>query len=280
MAFSVGPGIHHPPLTRSRNAGRCMRFLMWFALFLAVPSTSSAQSMVDIPTRPNVTQRVLVLDSAQAKGTLILLPGGHGGIQLLPNGSMKWGQNNFLVRSRQLFVDQGFNVIVVDAPSDRQSPPFLSGFRQRPEHAADIRAVIAWAREHSEAPVWLLGTSRGTQSAAYVATELSASEAPDGVVLTSSIVADDRGRPVPAMPLGKVRLPVLVVHHENDGCSHCPFALAPMILEKLVNAPRKELMAIAGGMSVGDPCEAMAYHGFNGQEQLVVQKIGDWILAK
>jgi hypothetical protein len=69
---------------------------------------------------------------------------------------------NFLVRSRQLFVEHDLAVAIVDAPSDRQGFPFrfLSGFRQTPAHAADIKAVIAWLREHVEAPVWLIGTSR------------------------------------------------------------------------------------------------------------------------
>ena len=33
-------------------------------------------------------------------------------------------------------------VAVIDAPSDRQSPPYLGGFRQKPEQASDIKAVI------------------------------------------------------------------------------------------------------------------------------------------
>jgi pimeloyl-ACP methyl ester carboxylesterase len=226
-----------------------------------------------------VTQKLLVLKAPAPKATLIVFPGGHGGLQLFPNGSMKWGENNFLVRSRQAVVDQGFTVLIVDAPSDRQSPPFLQGFRQRPEHAADIKAVIAWARESSKAPVWLIGTSRGTQSAAYLATELSSAEGPDGIVLTSSILVDDKGRPVPAMPLGKVRVPVLVVHHEQDGCALCPFALAPQIVDKLVNSPRKQLIAVTGGSSSGDACEGLAHHGFNGIEQSVVQQIAAWIVA-
>jgi hypothetical protein len=93
-------------------------------------------------------------------------PGGHGGLQILPNGSMKWGVGNFLIRTRQLFAERGLMVAVVDAPSDRQSPPYLGGFRQTPEHAADLKAVIARLRQNAKAPVRLVGTSRETQSAA------------------------------------------------------------------------------------------------------------------
>jgi hypothetical protein len=69
---------------------------------------------------------------------------------------MKWGAGNFLVRTRQLFAEGGIMVAVVDAPSDRQSQPYLEGFRQTPEHVADLKAVIAWLREKANPPVWIV----------------------------------------------------------------------------------------------------------------------------
>jgi pimeloyl-ACP methyl ester carboxylesterase len=257
------------------------RFLMLSAVWLAlVASAQTSQQVVDIPTRNGVTQRILFLSPPEPKATFLLLPGGHGGLQVFPNGSMKWGEGNFLVRSRQLFVDQGVAVVVVDAPSDRQSPPYLSGFRQTPEHVMDIKAVIAWARGRSKVPVWLVGTSRGTQSAAFVATQLQGSEGPDGLVLSSSILRDPRGRPVPAMPLENIRVPVLVVHHEQDGCVLCSFSEVPTLLSKLTNNPRAQLLQFRGGVSTGDPCEAFSYHGFNGLEAEVVRQTVVWALAK
>jgi pimeloyl-ACP methyl ester carboxylesterase len=258
----------------------------WFAGFLVALASlvqvqvqaQTTQRVVDIPTRPGVTQRMLVLTPSTPKASVILFAGGHGGLQIFPNGSFKWGEGNFLVRTRQLFADQGLTVAVVDAPSDRQSPPYLGGFRQKPEHAADIKAVIAWMREQSGVPVWLVGTSRGTQSAAYIATELPGPEGPDGIVLSSTILVDEKGRSVPDMPLGKIRIPVLVVHHEQDGCPLCAFANVPALMAKLDNAPKKELLAFKGGENKGDPCEAMAYHGFNGLDREVVPQIAGWIL--
>ena len=254
-----------------------MRVLIILAFWLLSATSALAQQIVDIPTRPGVTQRLLVLTPGNAKATLIMLPGGHGGLQIFPNGGMKWGEGNFLVRTRQLFADQGFNVVVVDAPSDRQAPPFLGGLRQRQEHANDLKAVIAWARETHKLPVWLVGTSRGTQSAGYVVTELSGADGPDGMVLTSTILTDPKGRAVPMMPLEKIRIPVLVVHHEEDGCSHCAFTGTPSLIDKLSNAPRKQLLAFKGGRNIGDPCESQAFHGFNGIENEVVQQIAAWI---
>jgi dienelactone hydrolase len=223
---------------------------------------------------------MLVITPAAPKAAVILIPGGHGGLQIFPNGSFKWGDGNFLVRSRQSFADQGLTVALIDAPSDRQSPPYLGGFRQRAEHVADIRAVIAWLRGQAKLPVWLVGTSRGTQSAAYVATELAGPDGPDGLVLSSTILTDDSSRPVPDLPLEQIGIPVLVVHHELDGCRHCAFAAVPALMARLTGAPKKALLSFKGGQNKGDPCEAMAYHGFNGIEREVVEQTAAWILAR
>jgi pimeloyl-ACP methyl ester carboxylesterase len=262
---------------------RKLKALLAAALFALLSSghAQTTQKVVDVPTRSGVTQRMIVISPSEPNAAVILFAGGHGGLQVFANGSMKWGAGNFLVRTRQLFADAGLTVAVIDAPSDRQAPPFLAGFRQRPEHAADVKAVIGWLRENAKVPVWLIGTSRGTQWAAYVTTELSGPDGPDGLVLTSTILTDYKGnRPVPAMPLGRIRVPVLVVHHEQDGCEHCAFSEVPILMAMLGNAPRTQLLSFKGGENRGDPCEAFAYHGFSGLEHEVVQQIAAWILAK
>ena len=146
---------------------------------------------------------------------------------------------------------------------------------------ADVKRLIAWLRQQANVPVWLIGTSRGTQSAAFLGTELRRADGgADGIVLTSSILIDPRGRPVPAMPLEKIHVPVLVVHHREDGCFACRYTDLPPLMRKLTAVPRKELITIEGGASRGDPCEAMAHHGFNGIEREVVAKIAEWIAPK
>lgn len=252
---------------------------LWVGLAGSVWAQAAPQ-VVDLPTRAGVMQRVLVMSPEAPKAVVINFAGGHGGLQISPSGSFGWGEGNFVVRTRKLWVEQGLAVLVIDAPSDRQSSPYLAGQRQTPDHAADARAVIAWARQKFNLPVWLVGTSRGTQSVAYLATELQGAQGPDGVVLTSTIATDPKGRSVNAMSLDKVRIPVLVVHHQNDGCSLCAFGDVAPILDKLTQSPRKELISFTGGISRGDPCEAMAYHGFNGIEPEVVARIAAWIVQR
>ncbi|MEM5424457.1 alpha/beta hydrolase [Paraburkholderia ferrariae] len=244
----------------------------------------SAPKVVDIPTRPGVTQRFLFIAPAAPKAAAILYAGGHGGLQLDPQGNFGWGANNFLVRSRMLFVDDGVAVAVIDAPSDRQSPPYLDGFRLTPEHAEDARAVIAWLREQLHVPVWLVGTSRGTQSVAAIAIALAndsnPSAGPNGIVLTSTILRENRGGdPVTGMKLSALKIPVLVVHNKDDACKVCPVSETDTLMQKLTQSPATKLMLVSGGTSRGDPCGAYAYHGFNGIESEVAHGITAWMLA-
>jgi predicted alpha/beta-hydrolase family hydrolase len=279
----VPQGAGQADLIERRSASMRRRFIcatLWLCVAFTQAAAQPAPKVIDIPTRPGVTQRMLVLSPAEPKAAVVLLAGGHGGLQLQDDGSMKWGNGNFLVRSRQMFADRGLMVAVLDAPSDRQSPPFLQGLRQQPEHVADVKAVIAWLRSTAKVPVWLVGTSRGTQSAAYIATELAAPDGPDGIVLSSTILADNKSRAVPSMPLGKIRVPVLVVHHEQDECKLCAFADMHGLTSKLASTPKSQLLSFKGGQSQGDACEAFAYHGFNGIESEVVQQTVAWMLAK
>ena len=105
-------------------------------------------------------------------------------------------------------------------------------------------------------------------------------DGPDGLVLTATILTDPKAPSVPAMALEKLSIPVLVAHHELDGCNHCAFSEMPNLMQKLPALPRKQLLSFRDGISRGDPCEAMAYHGFNGIEAEVVGQIAGWVLGR
>jgi len=260
------------------------------ALGQTVPHSPQAPArVIDIPTRPGVTQRFLLLEASEPQAVVVLFAGGDGGLRLTPDGQLGGGRGNFLVRSRQLFVEQRLSVAVIDAPSDRQSPPYLGGWRQSAGHAEDVRLLMAWLRENMNLPVWLIGTSRGTQSIAAIATRLAANAGPapasasstsgnaDGIVLTSTILIDNRAPAVPDMALDRLSMPVLVIHHEQDACRLCRYSDIPALMQKLQGTARRQLQTYRGGIDRGDPCEAMSYHGFNGLEAEVVAGIAAWI---
>jgi len=249
--------------------------LLAFA-FVAQAATPQA---VDVPSRPGVTQRILVIKPDKPLAAVVLFAGGDGNIQVQGDGSVARG-GNFLVRSRELFSDEGLLTVVIDVSSDKQSHPYLSGNRQTAEHVADVKAVISWLRQQAKIPVWLVGTSRGTQSVAYAATQLPREEGgPDGIVLTSTMLTDRVSRAVPDMDLDRLHIPVLVLHHRNDACRYCLLRDMPRLMDRLTTPPRKELIVVEGGETTGDSCGARAYHGFYGIENEVVKRIAAWIIT-
>lgn len=254
-----------------------MRFLALLILTALSLLADVSSRVVDVPTRSSVSERLLVLTPEAPKAVVVLFAGGHGGLQISDAGKFGWGEGNFLMRTRELFTQAGLMVVIVDAPSDRQREPYLNGFRQTKDHVQDISAVLAWIKTQTNVPIWLVGTSRGTQSVAYVATENSADI--HGIVLTSSILYDAKSNAVPEMKLEKLSMPVLVVHHKDDGCAYCSFDRIPLVMNKLTATSFKDMIMIEGGQTKGDPCNAFGYHGYNGVESEVVTKISEWVLA-
>jgi pimeloyl-ACP methyl ester carboxylesterase len=240
-------------------------------LALASLPVSAADRLVAIDTRPGVRVAYWLMERPDAKATVVLLPGGEGGI------GMKGGvptSENFLVRSRDFFAAAGYNVAVVGKPSDRQDLDIY--FRSGADHAVDLRRVVEKLRKDFGKPVWLVGTSLGTISAATAAIAMGPDEIA-GAVLTSSRTSG-RAVNVQNLALGEIRVPVLVVHHRDDACPSCDPREAPRIVAALKNSPVKKLLILTGGGGAsGPPCEALHYHGYIGMEKEAVETITAWM---
>jgi hypothetical protein len=278
-------------------------FCAWVLALCPLVASGAAQvSQEDLVTRPGVTVRLLILTPRQPRAVAVLFAGARGLVSIA-NGTT--ANQNFLVRSRDLFARHGLVAVVVGPPSDRLfAAPDGSGavglgfgFRRTPEHAEDIAAVVRRMRVLAPSlPVWLVGTSRGSTSAAYGALRPAgtAGAAVDGIVLTSSLVVPVPPRATPAdgdslllvgsapgsegLSLSQIRVPVLAVHHVDDQCFVTPYAGFGPLLQQFTGTARLEGLEIHGGATpIGDPCEALHYHGFIGIEDAVVARIAQWI---
>jgi hypothetical protein len=230
-----------------------------------------------IPTRPGVT---LPFDLVEAKGApracAVLLPGGNGKLSLGEHG-IGSAADNVLVRTRRRFAGARFAVAVVDVPSDR--PEGLDGFRTSDEHARDLRALVDWMHRERRCAVWLVGTSRGSISAANVVARTGAANVA-GIVLTSSVTAG-RKESVEDVDLEHVAVPALIVHHRKDACRLSPPSGARDLLDRLRASPRKELRLLRGGEAPGsDPCDPESYHGYWGEDEEVAEIITGWMGAE
>jgi hypothetical protein len=220
--------------------------------------------------------------------TLLLLAGGAGHLDLDAQGCARKLKGNSLVRSIPVFTEAGFGTALVDAPSDFHGEDGLGGFRTDARHAQDIGQVIAGLRTRTRGTVWVVGTSRGAISAANAAARLAGPAAPDGLVLTSALMAGQAGakkawvaQSVFDLPLEDITVPVLVVGHAADTCVRSP----PNLMDRIVartRGPRQQLVTVTGGPArpapVGlDACEGRSPHGFVEQEAEVAAGIARFV---
>ena len=156
----------------------------------------------------------------------------------------------------------------------------LLGFRTSREHAVDIGAVIARLRHDDAVPVWLVGTSMGTVSAASVAARLGA-EGPDGLVLISSVT-----RTHPYMRESLTRFPWSASACRRSWSTTVAIACETARYEDAADLPSRLTggqargARSAGGRSAGSsglPCGPESPHAFLGIEDVLFDRVASWI---
>lgn len=261
--------------------------LGWFAVigFSFVP-LAHAQEVVTIPTREGVTQSYFLARAPKSQQAVaVLFPGDVGLIHLRKEGGqIKFHQGNFVVRARAEFVKRGVMAAVIDAPSDRQSGPFSTGmsddFRFSEKLSTDIAAVLADRHKRFPGvPMFLIGTSRGTVSAAPLAVKFS--QQISGVVLTSTCFRQTGTQTTNAGPclsgfdFRTIKIPLLFMHHLSDGCIITPYEDATRLSKDY------PLITVSGGLPPkSDECEPFSAHGFYGRESATIEEIVNWMLKK
>jgi Serine aminopeptidase, S33 len=258
---------------------------IWLAIawvLIASPGVY-AQEIVTLSTRPGVTQSFLIASPPQnPQAIAILFPGSGGLIRLRQEESqIKFGQNNFLVRSRGDFVKRGVVAAILDAPSDYQTGWGMGDeFRLGADHFTDVSAVIAdLAKRFPGLPLFLIGTSRGTISAAALGARFGSGLS--GVVLTSTMFraagarSNEPGPGLSRFDFATIKVPVLFVHHVADQCGLTPYGDATRLADKY------PLISVFGGRAPeSGPCDPFSAHGYFGKESETVEQIVNWVLKK
>ncbi len=258
--------------------------LVLVLLSIAGPLRAAEATLVSLATPRGAVQAFILIKPKKPVAAVILFAGGHGALGLTSATKMGWGSGNFLVRTRERFAAHGLMVAVVDAPSDKSSG-MNAEFRMSRDHASDIGAVVTHLKTLANVPVWLVGTSMGTFSAAGAAVHKSGAH---GLVLTSTVtrakpdwkVAGSHADGVASMALDRVTGPTMIVSHAEDGCAVTPASDAPKLTRKLSAAKPVEVVILDGGRPPqSDPCEARSQHGFLGIEGKAVDAIARYVKA-
>jgi predicted alpha/beta-hydrolase family hydrolase len=220
-----------------------MKAILFAVLWMAYWSSNAVaqQEIVTLPTRANVTQSYFLTSIPKNLQSIALLfPGSGGLIQLrAENGKPRFNQGNFLVRSRAEFTKRGVAAAILDAPSDRQSGWGMSDeFRLGPDHFIDISAVTNDLRsKFAEPPLFLVGTSRGTISAAVISARLG--QDVSGAILTATMFRQtpkksrEPGQGLSKFDFAAIKVPLLFVHHVSDQCESTPYSDAARLSEKM-----------------------------------------------
>lgn len=254
-----------------------VRSILLAALFFlaGIGRLAASEEIVRLPSQDGaVLPYLLSHDPAhEVKVAAVLFNGGDGKVGLLTRGIPAPGAN-FLVRTRGLFVDNGVATAVIDVPSDVGGMP--DGFRISRRHAEDVASVLNdLSARFPGVRVFLVGTSRGTVSAAYAGAALSPRLA--GVVLTSSVFNASRGggQGLAGFDFRSIHVPLLLVHHVEDGCAVTPYHAAQALSQAY------PLVSVKGGKEPkSGPCDPYSPHGYFGKEAETVRAITDWMLGR
>jgi pimeloyl-ACP methyl ester carboxylesterase len=241
------------------------------------------ETVAEIKTRGQVL-RYLLIKPEKPVGSVILIAGGHGVLNLDPKGKIGWGGGNQLVRTRQLYAKAGFVTATPDVTSDlKRVPEGVPGYRWSAEHATDLGELVKHLRTVAP-PVYLIGTSRAGLSVPNAAARLTGDAAPDAIVITSGMLMRIHDKQPSAERevgrLGRIKQPTLLVYHEKDACQHTPASSAERFRKLLTGAKKVDIKFLKGGSAKGEPCEARHYHGFEGIDGEVVRTITDWLKAQ
>ncbi len=254
---------------------------------------SSNWTMNFIKTRKKYFIRIL---SAYPKKTstkaVLLFSGGDGtasfDIQDLESSKNKFKykksvrpKNNSLSRSAHLFANEGFIASNVDVPIPFSEDPLIGNdaygigtdYRTSKKHLIDVQNIIKFHKKNGVKEFYLAGTSRGSYSVTYLATQIT-DPSIKGFISTASM--DD----IDIIDLAKIKKPFLFVHHEDDECHVTTHGSATSNYETVPSYSKHFLTVVGGDSPTGRSCGALAEHGFIGINKKVVKYITSWMKGK
>jgi len=205
----------------------------------------------------------------------VLLPGYPSVVRpVVEGGAMVRSKltGNFLIRSRRHLSDESIATFIVDCQSE--SGDYCSAaYQSSNDRQQHVQKLIDFVRGRypSLNEVWLVGTSMGTLSSAFLPTYDAKAYA--GAIHTATITepwAQGSYRELANFDYQRSGIPQFFVHHRDDPCSLTTHSGAKKISESY-GFP---LITVIGGSGFqGGACQAQTEHGFKGMEQQTMKAI-------
>jgi hypothetical protein len=262
-------------------------FALALSGLVAVSSPAAADPIVNINSRNQSIRAVLLPHQGTAKGSVIVLAGGNGRLDITAAGQITKLTGNQLVRTRAKYKAKGYDTLVPDLAPDMKvgADDVLAGYRVSLNYARDIGAMVKYLRANGAEPVVVIGTSRGSGGAANAVAKLTKARRPDAVIYTSAFLKLDCSDIINLWCLTNnqpqlLKLPTLVMWHVDDGCVYTPPSAVPPFRTWWQQGTQLTLARKAfngGDPPLSEPCEAKSPHGFWGLDQKVVDVASEWI---
>jgi hypothetical protein len=251
-----------------------------FAFCSTPPAARAADAeAVTIDTTFIVKTPPVRLDKPAREGraSVVLMTGGDGLLSLDATGTIINSTGNFLIRSADLFLRHGLNVMMADA-TPAHPGGLTQAIRLSPTHAAELQGFVSAAVSRWAKPVWVVGTSNGSISTVTAAGFQPALAGLKGVVLTSPVtVLTAANQPTFSLYVSRITVPTQVVWHEDDHCTFSPPAGSAALFTAIPSADKASSTFENGHSVATDPCGAFSEHGYAGIEEKVVDSIAKFI---
>jgi hypothetical protein len=190
--------------------------------------------------------------AADAKATLVFIPGGEGraGVKLdwtADHGYFSKYYFNLMLRSlTDAKVTSGaFNLVIFDSPVELPTSGHWSVARTTGEHLSRVEDVVRHFAKLLGKPVWVMGHSMGSISLTEFYKRLQEQKA-ESLVAGLILSGGENGT---SFNYESTKLPVLILHHENDECLGNTADHARKLHSRLREAGNAaaELVLISGG---------------------------------
>jgi hypothetical protein len=179
---------------------------------------------------------------------------------------------NFLIRARRYLVSDSVASLIVDCRSD-SGEYCSSSYQSSLKRHQDALKLIHEVKKKfpSIDQVWLIGTSMGTVSSAFMPTYEA--NIYSGAIHTASITEPygrNSYRELGDFDYKKLNIPQVFIHHRDDPCHITTYSGAKSISDKY----QIPLVTVVGGSGfTGAACKAFTEHGFKGKEKEVMNAI-------
>lgn len=235
-------------------------FLILVALWSCSPQAKAAQIfVVDPPQKSSVDApptMTLLYSVENPQVTVIAIPGGEGHLRFKETTTGTRNQTALMLRNltRADLSKLRTNVVIFDSPYEI----FPYDLRKSADHLDRIENVIRYYKKKFNTPIWLLGHSWGSVSV----TEFI-NRSPEARALLAGVITS--GSKYEIEIKDSVSMPILFLHHRQDGCRATPYGYAQSNFEKVKSTNKRvtEIATVKGGEEVGDPCRN-GYHMYVG----------------